>query len=38
MGGRDGGDVRSWSFSVSEGIGDSPEKQKEANGQENRPN
>lgn len=30
MGGRDG---RTWSFSVSEGIGDSPVKQKEANGQ-----
>lgn len=30
MGGRDGS---SWSFTVSEGIGDSPVKQKETNGQ-----
>lgn len=32
VGRRDG---RSWSFGVSEGIGDSPVKQKETNGQKN---
>lgn len=32
VGRRDG---KSWSFSVSEGIGDSPVKQKETNGQKN---